>query len=211
MKKIVLVGYGGHAQSVLDSIITTGQYEVVGYTDIENRNADGLEYLGTDDQLESLFKKGIHDLAFGMGYIGKFDIRDKIYDFAKKIGFTFPVIIDPGAVLAKSAVIGEGTFIGKKAVVNSNARIGKLCIINTGAIIEHENIVGDHSHIAVGATLCGKVRIGTYCFVGANATVIQGIHIRDYSLVGAGPVVITNIEGNCTVAGNPAKILQRGH
>ena len=38
MEKIVIVGFGGHARSVADSIIRQGKYEIVGYTDTDDKN-----------------------------------------------------------------------------------------------------------------------------------------------------------------------------
>ena len=35
MEKIVLVGYGGHARSVIDSIEQSKLYKIEGYTDIQ--------------------------------------------------------------------------------------------------------------------------------------------------------------------------------
>ena len=33
MDKIILIGYGGHAESMADSIQQSHQFEIVGYTD----------------------------------------------------------------------------------------------------------------------------------------------------------------------------------
>ena len=209
MKEIVIIGYGGHAKSVIDSISASGKYKVAGYTDIEDKHVTEIPYLGTDECLSLIFKKGVHKVAFGLGFMGKSELRSKLYQQVKKIGFDLPVIIDPSAVVSSSAQIGEGTFIGKRAVVNAEAVVGKMCIINTGSLIEHENRIGDFTHIAVGAVLCGNVSVGEQCLIGANSTIIQGITVEDYSIVGAGSVVINNIAKKETVVGIPAKIIRR--
>ena len=64
-----------------------------------------------------------------------------------------------------------------------------MCIINTKAVVEHDCVIGDYSHIAVGAVLCGEVKIGKSVLVGANATVIQCRTIADKEIVAAGYVV----------------------
>lgn len=206
--KIVIVGFGGHAKSLADSIMSDGKYEIAGYTDSEETDVLNIPYLGTDDELKSIFDGGVQNAAVGVGYIRKSDIRDKLYDRLISIGFELPVIIDPSAIIALEAQIGEGSFIGKRAVINAGVKVGKMCIINTGSIIEHENIIGDFTHIAVGATLCGNVGVGDHCMIGANSTVIQGVHIGSYSTVGAGAVVINNIESNKTVVGVPARVIK---
>lgn len=189
MKKIVLVGYGGHAKSVADCIERTREYEIVGYTDYRETEGAEYEYLGTDDALKEIFRSGVSYAFVCVGYLGKGDLREKLYSMLTDIGFTVPVIADPSAIISDNVLVGAGTFIGKKAVINADARIGKMCIINTGAIIEHECMVGDFSHISVGTVLCGQVKIGKSAFVGANATVIQCMSVADNETVPAGKTV----------------------
>ena len=46
MKDIIIVGFGGHARSVADCIERTGQYNIVGYTDLyEATPNNGYKYL----------------------------------------------------------------------------------------------------------------------------------------------------------------------
>lgn len=188
MEKIVIVGFGGHAKSIADSIIRQGKYEIAGYTDAEDKKNE-YRYFGNDIVLDKLFSTEIHNIVIGIGYLGHTDIREKMYERIKRIGYNFPVIIDPSAIVSDNALIEEGTFIGKDVVINANAHIGKLCIINTKAVVEHDCVVGDYSHIAVGAVLCGEVKIGKSVLVGANATVIQCRTIADKEIVAAGYVV----------------------
>ena len=208
MEKIVIIGGGGHARSVLDSILSREEYEVVGYTDTHISNIP-LNYLGTDDVLEELFQHNITFAAFGIGYLGKNYLRDTIFKRLKEIGFKFPAIIDRSAEIAQDAVIGEGAFVGKKAVINAGSKIGCMCIINTQATIEHTNTIGDYTHISVGATLCGDVTVGDHCLVGANATVIQGIKIGQKAIIGAGTTVLRDVLPRNVVVGTLPRMLDR--
>lgn len=208
MDKIVIIGYGGHGKSVADSIISGGKYEIVGYTDNEDKQIPHIPYLGPDDMLDEIFARGVTFAALGIGFMGSAIMRDQIYGRAKKIGFQFPTIIDSSAIIANNVIIDEGAFIGKRVIVNVNTYIGKLCIINTGAIVEHDNIIGAFSHVAVGATICGDVTVGEHCLVGANATVIQGIQIGNNVTVGAGSVVLNNIDNFRKVVGVPARYIR---
>lgn len=51
--------------------------------------------------------------------------------------------------------------------------------------------------------------IGNNVQIGANAVIIGGIVIGDNVIVGAGAVVVKNVESNCIVAGNPAKVIRK--
>lgn len=192
MKRIILIGGGGHARSVADSIRQAGQYVIAGFIDLpslKGKLADGIAFIGTDDDLQKIYDAGIRQAFVAIGYMGEGNLREQLYEKLKRIGFKLPIIIDPSAVLAKNVKVDEGTYIGKRAVVNANAAIGRLCIVNTGVIVEHDNCVDDFSHLAVGSVLCGHVRVGKGCLIGAGATVIQKLDIGDRSIVGAGITV----------------------
>ena len=188
MEDIVFVGFGGHAKSVADCIERMGKYNIVGYTDKEDNNTK-YKYLGTDDVLTAYYEKGVKNAAVCVGYLGKGNIREKLYHDLKKIGYSLPIICDPSAIISNNVEIGEGSFIGKGAVVNSEAKIGKMTIINSMALVEHECIIEDFVHVAVAAVLCGNVKVGNSAFIGANATVIQCKEILSGYIIPAGITV----------------------
>lgn len=209
MKEIVIVGFGGHAKSVADSIESSNEYRILGYTDVKEASPFcRFRRLGNDDCLRDLYRQGVRYACIGVGYLGKGELRDKLYNLLKKIGFQLPVIVDPTAVIAKDVSLKEGTYVGKNAVINASSKIGKMCIVNSGVLIEHENMIGDFSHAAVRSVTCGEVEISDHCFLGANATVIQGIQVGKNVIVGAGAVVISDLPGYSVAVGNPAKVIK---
>lgn len=213
MEKIVLIGCGGHAKSVVDSIEAQGKYEIIGF--IAEKIDNDFEYrsyriIGTDADLVALYDRGIKNAAVCIGYMGKGNVRKKLYDTLKRIGYTLPVIIDPTSTLAKDVLIEEGTFIGKNSIINSNVNVGKMVIVNTGAIIEHDCIIDDYTHIAVNAAICGCSQIGQSCLIGAGATVIQEVKIGDNTMLGAGSVATGDIEAMQIAVGVPAKSIKIG-
>jgi sugar O-acyltransferase (sialic acid O-acetyltransferase NeuD family) len=188
MEDLVIVGFGGHAKSMADCIERKRKYNVVGYTDIKEHHSK-YKYLGTDNELQSIFDSGVRYAAVGIGYMGKGTIRNKVFELLKSIGYELPVITDPTSIISDSAIIGEGTFVGKAAIINAEASIGKMSIINTRALVEHECKIGEFTHVAVGAVLCGQVVVGDSVLVGANATVIQCRKIESNSIVPAGVTI----------------------
>ena len=194
MEKIILIGFGGHAHSVIDTIIQNNDYEIVGYVDNEEHdNYLNLKYLGTDDYLNKIFESGMKNAVVCIGFMGMNDNRNIVYNKLKKIGYSLPVIIDKSAIIANNVNIDEGTFVGKGAIINANSQIGKMCIINSKALIEHDSCIGDFSHISVSACLCGEVNVGTESFIGANSTIVQCLSIGNNVFVGAGMLVTNNI------------------
>ena len=196
MEKIIILGMGGHAKSVADTIERQSLYEIYGFV-VNEKLADIEQYhypvVGSDGDLQKLFMNGTKHVAMGIGFLGKSRLRERLYLQLREIGYSFPIICDPSAIVSRCTSIGEGTFIGKGAIVNVSAQIGKMCILNAGAIIEHDCHVGDFSHVSVGTVLCGEVKIGKESFIGANATVIQGRRIGVSCIVGAGATVRKDI------------------
>lgn len=202
MEDIVLIGFGGHAKSVADTIETQGKYRIVGFTDQDlGKTYKNYKTIGTDEALADLFRQGVKNAFITIGYMGDSTLRKRLYLKLKEIGYQVPAIIDDTAVLAEDARIGEGTYIGKRAVVNANAVVGDMCIINTGAVVEHDCRIGSFSHVAVGAVVCGMAQIGQEVLIGANATVLQCVKIGKGAKVGAGTVALKDVPSCETVCG----------
>ena len=134
MEKIVIIGCGGHAKSVVDIIERERKYEIVGFVDRELNELfeyRGYKIIATDENLHELLSSGIRNAVIGIGFMGESNVRENLYRKLQKAGFKFPVIVDPTAVIALDAEIMDGTVIGKNVVVNSEAHIGENVILNT--------------------------------------------------------------------------------
>ncbi len=208
MKKIVLLGGGGHCVSVVDTLIRMNEYEDIVILDtIERVGTDvlGVKVVGTEKDLYDLKLKGFQYGFITVGSVGDSSLRHKLLEIVKKYDFVFPNVIDKDARVSPFAELKSGIYIGKNAVVNANVIIENNTIINTGAIIEHECKIGEFTHIAPGATLCGRVCVGDDTHIGANATVIQNINIGEHTIIGAGSVITRNVGPWKKVVGNPGR------
>lgn len=203
MEKVIILGCGGHAKSIVDMIEQQGNYEIAGFitNEYEGFNYRGYRIIGTDELLPQIFHDGVKNAVIAVGYLGNSKKRDSLYEMLKSIGFRLPVIIDPSAIIARDVMVGEGTVIGKGAIINSNATIGTMTIVNSGTIIEHDCEIGDFIHIAIGCVLCGHVKVKKHVFIGAGSNIIQGITVGENSIIGAGSTVITSVQPNLCVYG----------
>ncbi|NPV27611.1 MAG: acetyltransferase [Firmicutes bacterium] len=211
-QSIVLIGAGGHAAVVASTIETLGSFFIVGYTAPVAGAATiscHYNYLGDDSVLPALFNQGIRLAALGLGGTGDNRPRSELYERIRRLGFEFPLLKHPSAVVAPDVVFGAGCVVAPGAIVNSGAKLGINVIVNSGAVVEHDCVIADHVHIATGTVLCGGVRVGRLAHIGAGAVIIQGVTIGEGALVGAGAVVVHDIEPWTVVVGNPAKNQQR--
>ena len=87
--------------------------------------------------------------------------------------------------------IGAHTKIDHYAHVSHNCQVGKRCLITAGVILGGGTVLGDDVYMGLGSITLPKVRIG------------------DGATVGAGAVVTKDVAAGATVAGVPAKEMQR--
>lgn len=113
--------------------------------------------------------------------------------FIRKI---YPPQAEP--LISCDSEIGGGLYFchGFSTIVVAKA-IGEKCWIN--------------QQVTIGATAkFDYPTIGNNVFIFAGALILGDIHIGDNVIVGAGAVVTKNVPDNCTVVGNPARIVRRG-
>lgn len=200
MKKIAIIGAGGHTRSLIN-VLELNNFKIEGVYDdafdsskkelingyllrgcVDNvpRNAQLILSIGDNTKRKELF-----------AFFGK-----QIY---KKS------LIHPSSILEKKVLLGSSNQILAKVYINSHAKLGDNNIINTSAIIEHEVSIGSHNHLAVGVILCGRVQIGNCCFIGAGAVLVDKISICDNVTVGANSTVIRDIIKPGIYVGSPAR------
>lgn len=69
--------------------------------------------------------------------------------------------------------------------------------------MDHDCVVGDYVHIAVGSHLCGTVTVGNGTWIGAGATVSNNVSSCSGCMIGAGSVIVNDIMESGTYVGVP--------
>lgn len=208
LKKIVLIGGGGHAKVVLDAISEQKTFRVHGIIDNKLKKGSslcGIRVIGGDEALPGVFKKGVRSAFIAVGSVGNCATRKRIYKNLKRIGFELPVIKHPKAVISKSASLGEGTFVAARVAINPDVKIGTNAIINTTSSIDHDCVIGDYVHVAPGAILSGGVTVGAETHIGSGASIIQSIAIGAHCIVGAGAIVRRDVADDSLEFGGPRR------
>lgn len=194
MKKIVILGAGGHAHVIADIVRAEGN-EVVAFLD------DNLYQQDCSGPISDYTKYG--DCEFVIG-IGSNSVREKL----SSLNVIFHTAIHPRAIISPSAKIGSGTVVMPNAVINCNAVVGKHCIINTSSVVEHDNRIADYCHISVGTKLGGTVVVGQKTFIGLGASVKNNVTIQSDVTIGCGSTVIHDITESGVYVGTPVRRLK---
>jgi len=188
MKKLFLVGGGGHCVSCIDVIEQSQKYLISGIFDLPEKVGTqilGYSIIGSDEDLRKYVHPD-HFFLITLGQIKSPELRMKKFATLKSWGAQFATVTSPRAYISQHAKLGEGTIILHDALVNSNAQIGENCIVNTKALIEHDSVVSGHCHISTGAIVNGGCSIGEGSFVGSNAVLRETLQVPAKSILGAG-------------------------
>jgi sugar O-acyltransferase (sialic acid O-acetyltransferase NeuD family) len=209
-KNTIIIGYSGHAFVVID-ILLSQKHIIIGYCDATKKeyNPFNINFLGRESEPYplSILAKNNYFVGIGDNYI-----RGKVLDKLAATLVNKPAlnVIHKKAVCSTHIEIDPqgGVLIAANATINPLVKIGKGVVCNTSSSIDHECVLGNYVHIAPSAVLCGNVKIGDYTFIGANSVIKQGITIGKNVIIGAGSVILNDIPDNCTVVGNPSKIIK---
>ncbi len=208
MRKVILLGGGGHAKCVIDAMRLGKKLAPAGILDLPARAGEsvlGVKIVGPDEDLR-LWSRSCGGLAFvALGSTGDPARRIALWEKAEREGCDFPNVIHPAAAVSPHAALGRGVYVGPGAIVNAGAEVGDGCIINSGAIVEHDCRLGAFVHAGPGAVLCAGVKVGDRTHVGAGSSVVQYLKIGPDTVVGAGATVVKDLPGLAVCVGSPAR------
>ena len=101
--------------------------------------------------------------------------------------------IQPDCMISLSAKLDKSNPRG--------VHIGRSTAVNFGACI----LTHDYPR-----ALHADTWIGRECQIGANSIIMPGVRIGSNSVVAVASVVMKDVPPNCLVAGNPARIIEKG-
>jgi UDP-perosamine 4-acetyltransferase len=206
---IILIGGGKYAGLLYNMFYK--QHHFMGYLDDVNERAYVeevymLKRLGNSGRADD-FLKVSDNAVIAIGSEGETACRGKYFNRLAQVGFQFPVLIHPTALIADNATIGKGTVIQYDAVIHPKVALGKNCVVSTKAIVGHDSVIGDNVYIAPGVIINGSVHVGNNTFLGTGAVVIQKRTIGNNCVIGASACVISDIDDNQKAVGVPAKVI----
>lgn len=204
-KDIVIIGSSGHAKVCIELLRAMG--ETVGYcigAPDAGTDCIGVPVLAGDEHLARLRMLGYGRIFVA---IGANQLRRRLADMARGLGYELVNAISPLAAVSPSARFGAGVAVMAGAVVNADVIVGDLAIVNTAATVDHDCVLGTAVHLAPQCALAGNVTIGNGAFLGIGCKVVPHVTIGDNATLGAGAVVIGNIDADRTAVGVPARHL----
>jgi sugar O-acyltransferase (sialic acid O-acetyltransferase NeuD family) len=203
MKKLILIGTGGHSRSVIDAVEERGEYQIIGLLDDFKEVGEvvnGYPVIGNTSAPVAGFGLGVYYfVAIGDNH-WRWEINKKFQPVMERLA----TIIHPTAYVSKKAQIFSGTFIGAHANVNSGSIVQGLCIINTLASLDHDCVLNSGSSLAPGVVLGGNVTIGANSHIATGTVIRNGVSVGTNTIIGMSSLVTRNIGKNMVAYGQPA-------
>lgn len=213
LKKLLIIGSGGHFKVVINEILKQRKYEIKEIIDIKNfgkkltinkKLIKIVDYKSFN--WSKVNKETFIFIAVGNNYLRK-KIASEIKTKNKNI--KWGTIISPDAIIEKNVKIKPGTLVVSGSIINPGTIIGAHCIINTRSSIDHDNVFGDFSSSAPSVVTGGNVSVGKLSFLGIRSTIINNIKIGSKAIIGANSLVNKNCLSNYTYFGTPAKKIKK--
>lgn len=209
-KEIYILGVG-HNTIVYADLVEACGYKVAGlYHYNDERIGENIHGIPIVDSNANLFKKGsLEGMNFAIS-VGDNKIRANLANEIRDRGGNIPTLIHPTAVVSKYATIAKGVVIHANSVVQADATIEQDSVVSYNVSVTHTTHIGQACYLASAAQIGAYINIGNNTLIGQAAVIVSGKlkYIGSNSIVGAGSVVISNVEPNAIVAGNPARFIR---
>jgi len=203
MKKLIIIGAGGHGRVVADCAQQQGTYSQIVFLDdcyYERKENSEWQVIGAVKD----FPQYIDDADFVVAF-GNNRLRKKIIQQLKQSNASIVSLIHPTASVSPHTFIGKGVVVFANAVINIGASIADGCIVNTAATIDHDCELHQCVHVSPGANIAGGVHIAQLSWIGIGSTIVECVALADNTQVGAGAVITQSTQANSLYLGVPAK------
>lgn len=212
MRRVVIIGAGGHGREVADILRHQAQQDsdlaILGFIDedptLHHQTVNGLPVLGDLTWFEGVDKSKLAAVCA----VGLPQARKRLAERTRDMGVSFMNAISPLAHFSPSAKIGEGVMMLPNSFAGTDSFVGNHAIVNAGATISHDSRIGRYGTLNPGVHLAGNVLIGEGCYLGIGSSVIHGVSIGSWTIVGAGAVVVRDLPDNVTAVGVPATVIK---
>lgn len=178
MKRLLIVGAGGHGRSVAEAALASGDFDTLGFADDAADNVPqvwGYPVWGTTTDLARY--RANADVAIVA--MGNNALREKLCEQLLAAEFELATIIHPRAIVSPRAKIGPGTAIMAGAIIGTEAQLGTGVIVNSGAIVDHHAQVHDYGHLGVNACMAGGAILGKGAWIQAGSALGYGVQIAE--------------------------------
>jgi UDP-perosamine 4-acetyltransferase len=207
MKKILLIGGGGHAANIIDLLLNEQDtFTPIGYLDKKKGNPIlGVPWIGDDQCIKEIKSNGVNYAfpAIGFGKNTNNKLRCLIYENLKSENFIIPNLISKYSIVRSEVNFGEGILIQAGSIIDTKSKIDNNVAIGFNVLVSHDAHIMNHAFLSGNVTLNGGVKIGEGSFLGMGSILYK--NCGAWSKVAPGTVCMKEIPNKKIAFGDPIK------
>ena len=206
-QRIMVLGLGGLARSVVDIADDSRKFEVIGFVVNEPPFSRGTTVAGK----RVYWIDEIFDMDKNFSAICPLESIRKINFINEILSFDIQMatLIHPSAYVSRTAEIGKDVIINSGTQIATNSQIKDHVIINRGALIGHDVTINELCYISPGVNIASDVTIGSKTKIGMGANIIENIQVGENCIIGAGSLLTRDVPDGVKVVGMPARIIEK--
>ena len=216
MKNLLIFGSGDHAKVVIsEALKSKKKYHALGFCCNKKKIGkiifkEKKKNYSIICNFKNINKKIKKRKIYGIIGVADNFVRKKIYDELKKNrNIIWQSIISIDAKKNSNVKIGKGSFVASNNFINTGTIIKDHCLINTSSSLDHDNLFKNFSSTAPGVITGGNVIVGESSHIGVGAKIQNNIKIEKNTIIGSGSIVIKNCKKDSVYFGSPAKFIRK--
>ncbi len=207
-KDIYIFGAGTYGEAMFELAVACGYHPKGFYDDDESKKGNivmDIPVLGKLDTGSESVKNKNFIIAIGNNQIRKAKMEHLISENAN-----LPTLIHPTAILSPTVVVSKlGCYVHANSYLWTKVHVNAFSIVSPAVIVAHHTVLEKATFVSAGSNVGAGITIRENAFIGIGSTIMTGIsYIGKNTTIGAGSVVISDIQDNVVVVGNPAKIIK---
>jgi len=209
--KAIIVGAGTYGEVYLHHLRAAG-VTVIGFLDdaaeVIGNEIGGVRVLGTTAMIRDLCAQGIRALY---APIGNNVVRVRLHELARSHGLDTPNFIHQSAIVDSKIEPNTGVFVLPGSIIMPSSSIGLDVMISANVSVAHHTRLDQGVFLSTKASVGANIHVGSCAYVGMGGTLVTGKvrQIGKNATIGAGSVVTKDVLPNTTVAGVPARQLEK--
>lgn len=198
-----IIGYGELSRQMLNLLDTAGPVNV--FDDLYTGKEEGVQGYAFTAYGDPRFRESRFYIGLGYKHLPR---RRSILSDLLAQGRLLPSFVHHSCHRDKSAMVGPGVFVYPLCNIDKNVKLGAGTLLNNSVVVSHDSEIGACCYISPSVTISGNVSIGHETFIGTGAVLSNNIRIGSGVTIGIGSVVTKDVPDNCSVIGNPMRILE---
>lgn len=200
---LFIYGANGAGTEIYDLAQRIGKYSKIYLIDDFKEET---EYYGTMRIKFSSCKEYMtEDSEFAVS-VGEPKSRKMLLQKIKDCGYRMATLVDPSVIVSPTSIINKGCIVNAQSIISSKSILEENCYLGFHVIVGHDAHIKKNTVVCPMATVGGGSVIGEETFIGLNSSMKERVCLGDRVIVGMGSMLFRDVESECTVVGNPARV-----